>query len=618
MEEKKKQSSNKSNSTKKTTTAKKTNNSVKNTTTAKTSAAKKNTSTVKKTTSANKTGAKNVKKTTSNVDLKKKREEQKPKVDLIKVEPKTSKKDFDSIKIILYAIGIFLIALGVLFNNALLETEFLGLVLGDLVIPTKLIGILLIGFTAVKQAVRSEKNGLLKSLAIVFGLSYFATWIFSAGYLSGSEVVLMEGYGLNFNDIVSVLYNGIYMCIDKIIILILIGFFYKIASTTGAYHELIKKVTTPFVGKENIFSIGLAALVIILMSFVTESYIVLALLPFFISMLAFLKVDKVTAFAVTFGALIAGMIGSPYGTEALSAFNYYASLTLEDALMYRIILQLCVIVLFAFFVNLRLKSNTSKEAVKELFLTEDDSKKVSVLPLAIIMVTTFLLLTLGYVNWYSNFGIETFYNFQEWIYTLTIGDYPVVEILIGASTEASVFGEFTIFDGMTILSVMSIILILAYRIKLQEVLNILVKTIKFLAKPLLVIFLISCVFTIGYITQFIVIIGQYILSLSAEFNPFTSAIVAALSGLLSNDLGFTAYLFSGYFTASFTDYTSIYGLVYTSIYGIIQLVIPTSPILIGLYYTDISYKTWLKYIAVFFAGILVVALLLITVITYLA
>lgn len=623
MENKKNNSSKKSNSTKKTSTstkkpiAKKSSSSASKNAKTAVSAAKKTTFTVKKATPKTVTSSKSVKKNTSNIDLKKKREEEKPKVDLIKIE-KTSKKDFNFIKYILYAVGVFFIALGVLFNNALLETKIFGIILGDLSVYSKLIGILLLGVTGVIQAIKSEKNSLIKSILIILGVVFVSTWIFPGGQFSGSEFVPAEAYGLNFNSLVTVAYNAIYVCIDKILMLIVIAAFYKIISMTGAYHAIIKKITKPFVGKEKNFAIAVAALVIILTSFISETYVVLIFLPFLISMLAVLKVDKLTAFATTFGALIAGTIASPYGTEALIGFNHYAALEPAETLMVRVVLQLVVFVLFVIFVNLRLASNKCNEAVVDLLVDENSNKKTKILPLALILGITGIFLILGYVNWYANFEIETFVKFHEWLYTLNIGEYPIMEMLFGTSDKVSVIGAFTIFDGITTLIVMSLLVIAAYRIKLDQLAEVMTKSIKFMAKPLLVIVLISSLFTIANITQFYSVIGHSILSLTDGFNPYTSSIVAALSSVFSNDLAFTSFVFSGYFTSEFSESTNVFSLAYTSMHGLMQLVIPTSPLLIGLYYTNNSYKSWVKYIAVFFGSILIVTLLLLTVLTYMA
>ena len=36
-----------------------------------------------------------------------------------------------------------------------------------------------------------------------------------------------------------------------------------------------------------------------------------------------MKLDKITAFVVTFGSMLVGSLGATYGSDALTWFNYY-------------------------------------------------------------------------------------------------------------------------------------------------------------------------------------------------------------------------------------------------------------------------------------------------------
>ncbi len=582
------------------------------------SAASKKKATAKKTSTAVKTTKlESTKK--SAVDLQKVREEEKPKVDLIKpVKRSTEKsiKNFDFMKYIIYLVGALLIVLGILFNVKFAEAEILGLILGDVVIPVKLLGFLMIGATGVVDCVRAEKNSLLKSILVIVGCAILGAWIFPNGSLSGSSFVDAGTYGITVNDIVSLAYNGVYMCIDKILVLVFIALFYKIAEKTGAYHKMVDKIVKPFKGKGKNVALLISVIMILLVSFITETYMVLFFIPLFISILAKLKVDKITSFAVTFGALIAGTIGSPYGTEGLTGFNYYVSLSLENGLMYRVILQLCVVALFAIFINLRMKENSKEEAVEEQFLTEEGNKKINEIPLMVLFGLTVLSLIVGFTDWFANFGFEKFQEFNTWLFELTIGEISPFTLIFGEASSVRAIGEFNLFDGITIIMFISLLMVLAYKIKFEDILEMFIKTLKFLIKPILVIVLITSVFTVGYMTQFMSSIGHYILELTPEFNPYSNIVVAAISGIFHSDLAFTGYVFSAYFAEKFIVVNDVLGITYTSISGLVQLLIPTSPLLIGLYYTKVPYKSWIKYISLFFAGMLIVIIILLTVITY--
>ncbi|MFI3260870.1 MAG: hypothetical protein R3Y13_04070 [bacterium] len=612
MENKKNNGSKKSNNK----TAGKTTATVKKTST--TTVNKTTNSSSKKTNDAVKT-KKNQNQEKSVKDLEKIREEQKPKVDLIKVEKSTtnSKYDFEKIKFYLYGLAIIMIALGVLFNNNLSDFKMLDIKLGELVMPVKLIGFMTLVVTGIADAMRSEKNALIKSVIVIIAGAILGSWIFPAGQLSSTQFVETPGNGITINDIINLLYNGVYMTIDKIIMIFAIGMFYKTMELTGAYHTMVSKMTENLKGKGKELAFAIALIVILLTSLVNETYAVLFFLPLFISILVKLKIDKVTAFTVTFGALIAGTISSPYGTEGISGFSYYTGIVASDVLMYRIVLQICVAVLFIMYVGLKLKDN-KEELVEENFLTEEENEKVNYVPLMVIMTLASIFLSLGYINWFDNFEIELFQNLHEKLFEITLGEYAVFELLLGSSMSASVFGTFTVFDGVVIVTMFTLLTMLAYRIKLDKIVDALSDTFNFFAKPILLLVLITVVFTVAYSINFTASVAYYLFELTEDFNPFTSALAAMFTGLFHADVAFTGYLLSSYISTAYNDVLNLFGLCFTSIAALIQLIVPTSPLLFGLYYTKVPYTKWVKYIAVYFAGILIVTLLLLTIITYVA
>lgn len=586
-------------------------------TTKKSSSNKSANVSTKKTTAAIK-NSKNVSAKKSTEDLKKLREEEKPKVDLIKVNNTSNEKsikNFEFMKFVLYAIGIFIIAIGILFNNNLVEKEIFGIVLGDIVIPIKLLGYLIIGATGVVQCVRTKKESLIKSATVILAMAILGAWLFPNGSISGASFTDSGTAGISLNDLVSIAYNGVYMCIDKLMMIVSIALFYKIAEATGAYHKIVDTIVKPLKGKGKNVAIAIGAIVITLISFVTEIFAILFFIPLFISILSKLKVDKMTSFAVTFGALMIGAIGSPYGTESLTGFNYYSSISMDESLLYRIILQLCIVVLFVIFVTLRMKETSNEEIVEEQLLTQLEYKKINSTPLMVLMFITAFFMTFGFIDFATNFEITIFQDLYDYIFDLSIGDFYPFVLLFGSS--ASVIGSFTLFDGISTLIIISVLMILAYKIEVDKIYEIIISTLKFVTKPLLLVVIITAVFTVGYMTQFLASVGYYVMSFTPEFNPYTSAFMAGLSSVFHSDLAFTAYLYSSYFSSNYSGVTDILSITYTSVSALVQIIIPTSPLLIGLYYTKVPYKEWIKYIGLFFAGISIVILILLTVITYL-
>ena len=73
-----------------------------------------------------------------------------------------------------------------------------------------------------------EKHSLGKLLAIFFILAFVLTWIVPTGSFNGAEYVAGEKVRLGLADLGNLLYFMIYMSIDKVLFLLVLGVFYGI------------------------------------------------------------------------------------------------------------------------------------------------------------------------------------------------------------------------------------------------------------------------------------------------------------------------------------------------------------------------------------------------------
>ena len=96
-----------------------------------------------------------------------------------------------------------------------------------------------------------------------------------------------------------------------------------------------------------------------------------------------------------------------------------------------------------------------------------------------------------------------------------------------------------------------------------------------------------------------------------------TSIMAFVTSLFQNDLGYTAYTIGGFLTSVYTNDISLVHTIFISMYGLIQVFMPTSALLVvGLSFMKVDYKDWLKYIWLFILGMLVILLVLFTVVAY--
>ncbi len=504
----------------------------------------------------------------------------------------------------------------------------LGFVFVDLATPFKFFGVIAMSASAIILSIKSGSKPLLKSLSIMALTALVLTWLLPNGAFSEAGYTDYGMQRVGLTDIPTTIYYSIYFVLDKLIYLVILAGFYSVLAKVEAYQNITSSIAKAFKKKEIIVAISTSIIFILLTSFISQTFIVLLFVPFVISILSKMKMDKITAFAITFGSILVGAIAAPYGTEGLTWFNSYAALTVEHGFDYRLIIQLSALVLFILFIVLRLtnigfKKEEKLEEINELFVTEKDDVEVkntkNAIPLFVILGITALLAIVGYINWFTNFELAIFNEWHASLLELTIGgEIPIFQYILGNASSA--FGNWDLMTMMIILVIMTVVITLVYRINFSKVTTIIGNGLKTIAKPLVIISLVYLVFVIAYTSSFMSTFSGWAFDLTTDFNPATMSLSSLFSSIFHTDLGYTGYIYASYFTSTiFTDYLSLISVIYTSIYGVLQLVVPTSVILvIGLVLTKLSYKEWLKYIWMFFVGMIIVLTALFSVVYLIA
>lgn len=557
-----------------------------------------------------KTGKKVVKKPVAKVS-------KTPVVETAKVEEKkvviehTSKKEVETSPVKKYmSVAMLVIAVILL---------IIGICIESAAIPCKLIGLLILAIVGQVKTIEKKDHVLLKSVGVWALTALLFTWFLPYGYFSGTSFTDYGMQRIGINDIPTVIYYAIYFCMDKVIYLLALAGFYGILSKTSGYQKLVSDIAKKAEYNKSLFAIVTVVIVILMTCLFSQTLAVVAFIPFFISILSKLKFDKLTAFMLTFGALLAAMIGSPWGTEGLYWFNYYAGTTLTDGFTYRLIIEACVIALFIFFAYKRVKKMETKDntlVVEDTFEVVEPSAKANKTAMEVILIITTIFMVLGYVKWNTNFGVKAFSDFHTWLTGLTIGESTTIfSYILGKAGVA--LGEWDIVTGATLLLVMSIIIALVYRIKLSDYIDYVIKGIEKMAKPIALFVCVFVVFVIAYTSPFIPTLTNWMYSLVNGFNPYLATIMAFITSVFHADFGYTGYTVGAYLSSAYADNLGIAHTIYFAMYGFVQLLMPTSGILLlGLGLTNVEYKSWLKYIWKFALGIFVILLVLFSIVTF--
>ena len=357
-----------------------------------------------------------------------------------------------------------------------------------------------------------EKHTIAKIVGIVILIALVLTWILPYGTFQGTEFYEYGTNRLGFNDIPSIAYNSIYFAIDKIIYLLVLGGFYAVLSKTNGYNKLVSNIVKKIKGKEHIFAVIVAVIIAGLTSITTNTFAMILFIPFIISILLNAGLNKLTAFASTFGALLVGVLGATVGADSLIAFNTYFSQNLAESgsdvtLKYRVIILCISVALYSFFLYFAAKkamSNKKKEEISEEFKLEDVAKKKNVKTLPIIIVLSLLAIffILGFLDWNGVFKVTMFNDFHSWLTGIKIGeDFTIVSYILG--TNARAFGLFDLFTISTIILVCTVLIAILYSIKFDDLLSTFGNGIVSIIKPVGALVAVYSVFIIVYMSPIV-------------------------------------------------------------------------------------------------------------------
>lgn len=465
----------------------------------------------------------------------------------------------------------------------------------------------------------SKSNSLGKWVLLFILLALAFTWIFEYGIYNGTEYVT---YGMNvqgITDVSNYFTYAINFALDKLIFLAVLGAFYAVLTKSNGYKKLVINIAEKMKGKEILFAVITSLVFALMASLFSQTFIALVFVPFVVSILLNMKLDKLTAFAVTFGSVLIGVLGVTYGGEGLYWFNYYTNTTFNNAFIYRVLVLVVAFILFNFFNILHikkvLKENNVNEIESDPFKVENIDKKAKSWPIVVLLIVMFIFLVLGYVGWETNFKITVFADFHKWLTELKIGDEAIFKMILGSKVSA--FGAWDLNAGISFMVFMSIITALVGRVNLNEFIEAYSIGLKKMAKSIILFIGIYMVMIVAYQSPFIPTITNVIFKNVTTFNPYLVSISALLSNIFHADLGLTGYLVGGYFISVYGANVDVIHIIFTSLYGFVGIFAPTSVVLmIGLSYLDIDYKTWFKYIWLFALALLVILMVLFTVMTY--
>ena len=441
--------------------------------------------------------------------------------------------------------------------------------------------------------------------------------------------------------------QSFYYFFDTALFILVVGGFYGVLNRIPAYKKMIKGIANKVEGKSKLFVIITTIVLALISSLTGLNVLLLLVIPMVISVILLLGYDKLVALSATIGSIMIGFIGGVFLTVKDASSYYSVSYTTIDKLvgleshyanlLPKILLLVVGLGLLIWYMLSHIKSVESGKSSYALTKSDalfaeakdrtgkkveiDETKKIRIWPLAIVLGLIFILLVLGYLPWADLFGLEIFNDFHTWLTGLKVGDYVVFTSLISNSFTA--FGTWSglgsYLMAIIVVVVFTFILMLIYRVKFEDAMDGFIFGVKKMIPAALVVTLAYCVLVCAYNNGFVETI---ITNASEQFgdNAIIHSLIVIMGSIFNVDLYYTS---AGVFTSIVSSLTesanlSVYAVMFQSLYGLVQIVGPTSILLlVGLSYLEVPYKTWLKYIWRFVVELLIVILLVLMIVSLL-
>lgn len=480
-----------------------------------------------------------------------------------------------------------------------------------------------------------KKYGLFKVLSILLLLVVIASYCIKGRQGSISYLALGDVF-LNY-------IQSFYYFFDTIIFILIVGGFYGFLNKVPAYKQMIEIISNKISSKEKekVFVIIMTIVFALLASLTGLNTVLLLFIPFVVSIILLLGYDKLVALSTTIGGVLVGYIGGIFLTFKDASNQYASSYTTFDKLVGlkdnwsnlfpKILLLVVAVALLIYTILSHIKKNDSEkyhltkhdslfiESKEKEEKKEKTKKKILLWPLGLIFGLLLIILVLGYLPWSDLFGIKCFNNFHTWLTGLKIGKYEVFTSLIsGSITAFGTWGNLGNFMMAVFFVVIFIfILMLIYKIKFEDAMDGFIYGMKKMLPAAMIAGLAYCILVCSYNNGFI---ETMITNASKSFgdNAIINSLITILGSVLNVD---TYYVTAGVFTSMVSALPdkanlSVYAVMFQSLYGLVQLIGPTSILLIvGLSYLEVPYKTWLKYIWRFIVELLIIILIVLMIVS---
>ena len=210
-------------------------------------------------------------------------------------------------------------------------------------------------------------------------------------------------------------------------------------------------------------------------------------------------------------------------------------------------------------------------------------------------ILLFVLLVMAWITWGEyGFGVTLFDDVTTKVTEFELFGFPIFSKVYGMVNS---FGNWSVIDMLLPSTLLLVLLVVIYRVKLDDVLDgVVIGAKKALLPAFVCLVLYTMLVTVTY-HPFQLSIYKAVLGLTKEFNIATTAVTTLLAAIFNVDPAYTYQAVLPYFTSVVTNVENypLAGVIAQSMYGFAALFAPSSFVLMcTLAYLKVSYKDWLK------------------------
>lgn len=241
-------------------------------------------------------------------------------------------------------------------------------------------------------------------------------------------------------------------------------------------------------------------------------------------------------------------------------------------------------------------------------VTSERRNKVAFI-VSVVIFTLFIIASIiPYESLFKNCTVFT--EFNSWLSNLKIGNYAIFNNIIGSplivsettgSTTGSiaVFGSWTMSDVSILLFILTLLIAIINNVKIDDFIKGINENIKKILPVAITAMLISVVLVTMITSGISITIANKILSIFKGFNIAETIFATMISSVLTSDFYYLISTVGQLLTLSTSNsqYYGVIAFIIQSIYNLVMIIAPTSVgLIIGLYYLDIPYNKWFKFI----------------------